>query len=98
MTSKKDGGEMVVQIPKLFSVDEAAQFRKDMAEYIEKDISSFILDFKDCEFIDSTGLGVIVAVYKRCVEKGKTLKLCSLSPNVNKVFRLTRLDKVFKIY
>ncbi|KPU45113.1 putative anti-sigma factor antagonist [Oxobacter pfennigii] len=86
--------EIVIMIPDYFSVEQASELRKEMSELFHKNI---IMDFKNCSFIDSTGLGVIVAVYKRCMEAGGSLKLRSMNPNVYKIFKLTRLDKVFEI-
>jgi len=41
----------------------------------------------------------LVSVYNKCTEKGGEFKLCSINnSNVNEVFRLTRLNKVFPIY
>ena len=37
-------------------------------------------------------------IYKKCNEKGGSAKLKSLKPDVEKLFKLTRLDKVFEIY
>ena len=74
-------------IPKDFCVEEVADFR----------IVNFIFDFSSCSFIDSTGLGAIVSIYKKCVEKNGSLKLKSLGPEVKKLFQLTRLDRVFEI-
>ena len=59
--------------------------------------TDFIFDFSNCDFIDSTGLGALVSIYKKCVEKNGSLKLKSLKPEVDKLFKLTRLDKVFDI-
>jgi anti-sigma B factor antagonist len=72
--------------------------REELHKYLNEGERHLSLDFKECEFIDSTGLGVLVAVYKRCMELGGTMKLYSLKPQVLKLFNLTRLDKVFEIY
>jgi len=88
-----------VNLPIRLTVEEAGRFRSELYEYLNKGEKNFIIDFSRCEFIDSTGLGVLVAVYKKCTEKGGQLKLCSINNSqVMKVFRLTRLDKVFSIY
>lgn len=87
----------VISIPKDFIVDEVATFRMTMNKLIEKGQRDFILDFSKCDFIDSTGLGAIVSIYKKCVEKGGSIKIKSLNPEVEKLFRLTRLHKVFEI-
>lgn len=35
----------------------------------------FLLDLRDCTFIDSTGLGVLVSVYKKCLEAKGSIKM-----------------------
>lgn len=86
-----------INIPKDFSVEVVADFRLKVNDLINSGIINFVFDFSDCEFIDSTGLGLIVSIYKKCVEKNGSLKLKSLKPEVEKLFRLTRLDRVFEI-
>lgn len=89
---------MTILIPKDFLVDEAMEFRQKIYDLISKGEKHFVLDFSKCTFIDSTGLGVLVSTYKKCIELDGTLKLCSIdNPQVLKIFRLTRLDKVFEI-
>ncbi|MEM8632810.1 MAG: STAS domain-containing protein [Pseudomonadota bacterium] len=56
-----------------------------------------ILDLSRVQFIDSSGLGAVVAAMK-LLDREKTLELAGLTPTVAKVFRLTRMDSVFKIH
>lgn len=85
-------------IPENFSVDEASNFREKINKLIKDGTTSFTLNFKNCTFIDSTGLGVLVGIYKKCVECNGSLTLCSINdPKVMKIFHLTRLDTVFTI-
>lgn len=88
---------VVIKIAEKFSVGAAGEFREMTRSYIEKGISSFVLDFSNCIFIDSTGLGVIVGTYKKCLEHKGTVKLQYLNADVLKVFKMTRLDKIFEI-
>ncbi|WNS44611.1 STAS domain-containing protein [Paenibacillus sp. MMS20-IR301] len=89
--------EIVIEMPELFSVEEAGSFRETLRKYIQDGDSSFLLDFGGCQFIDSTGLGVIVSSYKKCVETGGTIRLTRMNGNVRKIFELTRLTHVFEI-
>lgn len=89
--------EKVIRIPPTFSIEEASLFRESMQGYVGSGTTTFLLDFSDCRFIDSTGLGVIVSAYKKCVEAGGKIRLQALAPNVLKVFQLTRLNNVFEI-
>lgn len=86
-----------ISIPKDFSVEAVADFRVNINKYIEDGTVNFIFDFSCCDFIDSTGLGAIVSIYKKCAERNGSLKLKSLNPEVEKLFKLTRLDRVFEI-
>lgn len=56
-----------------------------------------ILDLQQVTFIDSSGLGAIVAILKH-VTPDRKLVLAGLTPAVQRVFELTRMDKVFALY
>lgn len=88
---------VVIDISKDFVVDEVATFRTKINKSIEEGNINFIFNFSECNFIDSTGLGALVSIYKKCAEKGGSIKLKSLNPEVEKLFKLTRLDKIFEI-
>lgn len=87
-----------INIPKNFIVDEVAMFRTKINKLMQEGYKNFVFNFNECEFIDSTGLGALVSIYKKCAEKGGNIELKSLKPEVEKLFKLTRLDKVFKIF
>jgi anti-sigma B factor antagonist len=91
MTSTK------IIIPKEFTVEEASSFRERSLELLLKGEINFDINFKQCTFIDSTGLGVLVSTYKKCTEKNGRFTLYSINADVMKLFKLTRLDKVFDI-
>ena len=75
----------------------AIQFKDSMRELTTGAAERIILDLSRVDFIDSSGLGAVVATMKQLGE-GQSLELAALSPTVNKVFRLTRMDSVFEIH
>ncbi|MBP2032195.1 anti-sigma B factor antagonist [Clostridium algifaecis] len=89
--------ELNIEIPENFAVDEADELRKKLDYLLDKNEKSFVLDFSKCTFIDSTGLGVLVSAYKKCKNVNGTFKLHSVNDQVMKIFKMTRLDKVFDI-
>ncbi len=90
--------EINMLIPENFAVDEADEFREKVNSLINKGEKHFVFNFSKCTFVDSTGLGVLVTIYKRCKELNGSFKLKSIdAPSVMKIFKLTRLDKVFEI-
>lgn len=56
-----------------------------------------ILDLNAVDFLDSSGLGAIVAVYKG-LGPGRHMALAGLRPPVDKVMTLTRMNSVFAIF
>jgi anti-sigma B factor antagonist len=89
--------ELNILMPEDFAVDEASEFREKINTLISQGEKHFVLDFSNCTFVDSTGLGILVGIYKKCTELNGSLKLRSINSQVIKIFNLTRLDKVFQI-
>lgn len=89
--------EFKINVPENFSVEEADEFRQEINGIFDVGENQFLFDFSRCVFIDSTGLGVLVGIHKKCAKLGGSLKLKSISSQVMRVFELTRLDKVFDI-
>lgn len=75
----------------------AIQFKDRMREAIDASSGRIVLDLVQVDFIDSSGLGAIVAAMK-LVPDGRSLELAGLSPTVDKVFRMTRMDSIFSIH
>jgi len=75
----------------------AIQFKDRMREIMDAGPERFILDMSAVDFLDSSGLGAVVAAMKQ-VGAGKTFELAELTPAVKKVFALTRMDTVFRIH
>lgn len=92
------GDLMAVRVP-LPRIDAACaiQFKDCMREIGRDAPARVVLDLEQVDFIDSSGLGAIVAVMKQ-LGNSATLELAALSPTVEKVFRLTRMDTVFAIH
>ena len=75
----------------------ALAFKNGMRSETQRGAHRIILDLGAVEFVDSSGLGAIVASMK-ALGNGRKLVLAGLTPTVEKVFRLTRMDSVFPIY
>ncbi len=59
--------------------------------------SNFIFKCEQLEYIDSTGLGVLISFYKNVKAHNNTVYFEQLKPSITKIFSLTGLDKIFSI-
>ena len=75
----------------------AIQFKDRMRELTQTASQRVMLDLSRVAFVDSSGLGAVVAVLKALAPDRK-LELAGLTPTVQKVFRLTRMEQVFTIH
>ena len=75
----------------------ALAFKNSMRSETDRSARKVILDLGSVDFVDSSGLGAIVASMK-ALGSGRKMILAGLTPTVEKVFRLTRMDSVFPIY
>lgn len=57
-----------------------------------------LLDFGGVSYINSAGLGACVATFKRARELDQEVVLCGLSDDVLKIFKLTQLTAIFKVF
>ena len=75
----------------------AVQFKDVMRKVTQGGPTRVILDLSMVDFLDSSGLGALVAAMK-ALGPSRRLDLLAPTPTVQKVFRLTRMDTVFAIY
>ncbi|MCX7883771.1 MAG: anti-sigma F factor antagonist [Caloramator sp.] len=61
-------------------------------------IKNLIFDFSDVNFMDSSGIGVVIGRYKKIMEYGGKVGIVSLKPNIKRVFELGGLFKIIKEY
>jgi len=75
----------------------AIQFKEQMRSVIQGAPGRVVLDMENIGFVDSSGLGALVAVFK-LVSRERSFELAGLQPPVQKLFELTRMNTVFQLH
>ena len=75
----------------------AIDFKDRMRDLTAGNQCRVVLDLSGVTFIDSSGLGAVVAV-RKSLGPDRLLELAGLTPAVEKVFHLTRMNSVFTIH
>lgn len=69
-----------------------------LVETLEQGSGKMVVDLTDLKFVDSSGLGALIAALKTAQAKGGDVRLCCLSSSVQTIFELTRLNRVFTMF
>jgi anti-sigma B factor antagonist len=92
-----DGGAGVVAVRGEIHVSTAPQLSTLLADVLTRGVTSLILDLTEVEFIDSTGLSVLLNVLRRLTQRGGQLVIVCTNPTVLRLFEITRLETTFDI-
>ncbi|MBN1192613.1 MAG: STAS domain-containing protein [Coriobacteriia bacterium] len=74
------------------------KLKKELADVANAGCLHIVVDLDNLNFIDSSGLGVLVSALRRVKENGGTLRLVCTKEGILKIFRITGLDKVFPLF
>ncbi len=99
-TLKEKGGVVIVELAGEIRVteDRAPPLRKLITEQLAAGKVRFLLDFEKVDFIDSYGIGDVVAVYKAARQKKGELKLANLSQKIWLIFHYSGLTRVLEMF
>ncbi len=89
----------IIEIKPLGEVDiyTSPKLKNKIFALIDERNTNILIDGEGLEYIDSTGLGVLMSIYKKMQEKGLNFTIINLKPNIYKLFDITGLNKVFNI-
>ena len=77
----------------------ARNVRMEVDEILmKKQIDYLIFDFQYVNFMDSSGIGVIIGRYKKIVNHGGRISVINMNNRLKKVFNLSGMNKIISIY
>lgn len=82
--------------PTLMDAACADELRAVFAE-VERKASRIVLDMRQVSFIDSSIIGALVGLLRRVRAAGGDVKLAGVTPEVEMIFEVTRLHRVFRL-
>jgi anti-sigma B factor antagonist len=99
MATSGDGdGHVVLHVAGELDAATAPQLKEALFGLIDgREASVLDVDLTELDFIDSTGLGVLVGARQLIRSDGGELRLCNPRPNIAKVLEITGLSKAFPL-
>lgn len=94
---KKDS-HSVVDVKGEIDVYTAPKLREKLIELVSEGSYDVVVNLEGVDFLDSTGLGVLVGALKRVKAHDGSLALVCTQDKILKIFKITGLTKVFPIH
>ena len=94
-----NGKTLIVRLKGELDHHTADTLKQRMEDAIKQgQLTHIILSLKYLDFMDSSGLGVILGRYKQITAKGGKMVVCDVSPAVNRLFQMSGLFKILSIH
>ena len=96
---RSEGEVSVVDLSGKITIGEGDVVLRETVETLLKEgRSKIVLNLARISYMDSAGIGELVACYKRSREKGGQLKLLNPSGKVYDLLQLTKLEEIFETF
>lgn len=98
LTTREESGVSIVAVSGEVDIYTASSLDERLSALVAEGHTRIVVDMRDVDFLDSTGLGVLVKTLKRVREQDGSLEVVASSDRILKVFRITGLDRVVTLH
>lgn len=98
LKSRTQGPFHVIEVGGEVDVYTAPKLRESIVSAVDEGHNRLVVDVEKVDFLDSTGLGVLVGSLKRARSEGGSLDIVCTQERILKIFDITGLDKVFGLH
>ena len=95
-TTVNDYTKIAIEAERL-DVANMVEMKSGILEIIDDNNHNVVVDLSAVTFLDSSGLSVLIGVFKHLNKLGGSLKLCGLTEQPNELMQITQLNNVFTI-
>lgn len=90
--------KLITLTGRLIEKSQADELIKDFEKLIEGGTNRYLMSLEGLEYVNSTGLNLLIGMFTTARNAGGELVIGGISPKVKKLMVMTKLDSIFKIY
>ena len=99
LTDREQDGVVILEPRgKIMGGPDASLLHDKLYEFIEKDKKNFVVDLAQVDWMNSTGLGILISGYTTLRNSDGTLKLANVTEKIQSLLVITKLEGVFEAY
>jgi len=88
----------VIEPSGVLNVVKGNELRREITNLTSTDAEIILIDLKYVNFVDSSGLGALVAAMQAVKQSDAKLFICSLNDQVKTIFELTKMDRILHVF
>ena len=93
----RNGSTTIIRLPQTLVIANRQELKQLILDAVADGDRQFVLDLRDTAYVDSSGLGALVAVRKRVTEQGGEMWLANVNADLRQLLALTRLDSLLPL-
>ncbi|RJR31712.1 MAG: anti-sigma factor antagonist [Candidatus Latescibacterota bacterium] len=98
VTREKDGVVILDLQGKLMGGPDAEVFKATIHKLLEAGRKKVVVNLHDIDWINSTGMGILISGYTTMRRSGGDLRLLNVSDKIQSILYVTKLNMIFKCY
>ena len=97
-TTKKEGDYSIIAVEGNIALDNVNEMKKFITPHLENEqVKGLVINFGKVDFIDSSGIGLIVSIFKTLQKRKANFALSQMSTKNREIFSMTKLDRILSI-
>ncbi len=88
----------IITMPKRFDYSAMSGFNAEVNGALNESDKRILLDCEQMDYIDSSGLGLLVMAFKRAEENNCNLSIINIKPAARQILLLANLQKLMEIH
>ncbi|MBD3161538.1 MAG: anti-sigma factor antagonist, partial [Candidatus Eisenbacteria bacterium] len=98
-SQEREGGVLILRLEgQLMGGGEAEEVRDLLLSSIDQGTSRILLDMGEVSWVNSSGLGILIAGHLAARQRGGTMKLMNVGSRIDSILNVTRLSTIFEVY
>jgi anti-sigma B factor antagonist len=99
VTNTRQGDVTIISVQGRLDSEESQGLEKQVVDILEQGNSKLLFDFNELEYINSSGLRILVMAYQRLKKQSDGMvAICGLRDYIEEIFEISGYDKLFSIF
>ncbi len=98
VSANRENGVVVLTVSGRLDAEGNAEMEKRVVEALEAGETRILFDFKDLDYINSSGLRVLIMAYQRLKPIAGWVGVCAMRDYIQEIFDISGYNRIFAIY